>query len=52
MIKAKVQGIDVIIYDYEREQGGKTYCSCYFPELGYRLPVLAELVEVGIYDKI
>lgn len=52
MPKSKVNGEDCIIYSWEKEENGKTYCSCYFPALGYRLPVLAELIEVGYYDEI
>ncbi len=46
MTKAKVNGVDCTIYDFEIEKGGATYCMCYFPSLGYRLPILATLIEV------
>lgn len=45
MSKAKVNGVECVIYGYENE-GGVVYCHCYFPSLGYRYPVLAELIEV------
>lgn len=47
---AKVNGVPCVVYDYEMESLG-LYCSCYFPELGYRMPILATLIEVG-YDKV
>lgn len=50
MTKAKVNGISCIVYDYEMESGA-TYCACYFPELGYKMPVLATLIEVE-YERI
>lgn len=46
MTKAKVNGVSCIIYDYKIESNGGLYCTCYFPDLGYRLPVLASLIEV------
>lgn len=50
MINAKVNGVSCVVYDYEVENHG-LYCSCYFPELGYRMPVLATLIEVS-YEQI
>ena len=50
MTNAKVNGVPCVVYDYEIENHG-LYCSCYFPELGYRMPILATLIEVG-YDKV
>lgn len=46
MTKAKVNGVSCVIYDYEIESRGGLYCMCYFPDMGYRLPVLASLIEV------
>ena len=51
MTKAKVNGVSCVIYDYEIESHGATYCACYFPELGYKMPVLASLIEVD-YEQI
>lgn len=51
MINAKVNGVFCVVYDYEVENHGSMYCSCYFPELGYRMPVLATLIEVS-YEQI
>ena len=45
MSKAKVNGVECVVYGYENE-GGAMYCHCYFPSLGYRYPVLANLIEV------
>lgn len=50
MTKAKVNGVPCIVYDYEMESGA-IYCACYFPELGYKMPVLATLIEVE-YEQI
>ena len=50
MTKAKVNGVPCVVYDYGVESGA-IYCACYFPELGYKMPVLASLIEVE-YDKI
>lgn len=47
MTIAKVNGVDCVIYDFELEQGGALYCMCYFPTLGYRLPILAPMIEVS-----
>lgn len=47
MIIAHVNGVPCVVYDYEVENHGALYCSCYFPELGYRMPVLATLIEVS-----
>ena len=51
MINAKVNGESCVVYDYEVEKNGKLYCSCYFHALGFRMPVLATLIEVS-YDKV
>lgn len=44
---ARVNGVECIIYGYEYE-GVALYCDCYFPSLGYKYPILAELIEVSV----
>lgn len=44
-MSAYVNGIKAIIYGFEKE-GDLDYIDCYFPEQGYRMPVLADLVYI------
>lgn len=50
MIKAKVNGVECTVYDFDMVNGF-TICRVAFPYFKTLLPVLAELIEVGYEAK-
>ena len=46
MTKAKVNGVECIVYDYNVIDG-VTICRVKYPNVKVLLPVLAELIEVS-----
>lgn len=46
MVNARVNGVDCVIYEYIETEAG-TICMVKYPNYNIKLPVLAELIEVG-----
>ena len=46
MVNARVNGVDCVIYEYIETEAGTIFMVKY-PNYNIKLPVLAELIEVG-----
>ncbi len=44
---AKINGVDVVIYDFYYDARNELYCRCYVPEYDLTLAYNATLITVG-----